>query len=66
MRYKSKMVQAYLKLEFRKSLCRLLAEEGGIPAYYWRDFKRGFKKGFLEARQKRKEMKQKDETKKEK
>ena len=46
--YKSKKVQAYLNKMFKKNASELIKETGGLPEFYWRDFKKGFHKGFME------------------
>jgi hypothetical protein len=46
--YNSKKVQSYLKKTFRKNANQMITEMGGLPEFYYRDFKKGFKRGFME------------------
>ena len=46
--YKSKKVQAYLEKSFKENACGLTKEKRGLPVFCWRDFKKGFKKGFMD------------------
>lgn len=46
--YKSKKVQEHLEKSFKEYASKLIKEKGGLPAFCWRDFKKGFKKGFME------------------
>ncbi len=45
--YKSKKVQEQLQKGFKKNANALIKEKGGLPEFYWRDFKNGFKRGFM-------------------
>ena len=45
--YKSKKVQENLEKSFKKNASKLIKEKGGLPEFYWRDFKKGYKKGFM-------------------
>ena len=45
--YKSKKVQEHLEQSFKENASRLIKEKGGLPEFYWRDFKKGYKKGFM-------------------
>jgi len=47
--YKSKKIQEYLVKNFKKNANKLIKETGGLPEFYWRDFKKGFKKGFMKS-----------------
>jgi hypothetical protein len=46
--YKSKKVQAHLEKSFKENASEFIKENGGLPAFSWRDFKKGYKKGFME------------------
>jgi hypothetical protein len=46
--YNSKKVQLHLEKSFKENASKLIKEKGGLPEFYWRDFKKGFKKGFME------------------
>ena len=46
--YNSKKVQEHLEKSFKENASKLIKEQGGLPEFYWRDFKKGFKKGFME------------------
>jgi hypothetical protein len=41
--YNSKKIQSYLKKTFRKKADQMIKETGGLPEFYYRDFKKGFK-----------------------
>lgn len=46
--YKSKMVQSQLKKSFKENANLIIKEEGGLPAGYWTDYKKGFKQRFMQ------------------
>ena len=45
--YKSKKVQAHLEKSFKENASEFIKKNGGLPAFSWRDFKKGYKKGFM-------------------
>jgi len=45
--YNSKKIQAHLENSFKENASKLIKEQGGLPEFYWRDFKKGYKKGFM-------------------
>jgi len=45
--YKSKLVQDQLIKSFNEQANKLI-KEGGLPAGYWKDYKKGFKYGFMQ------------------
>jgi hypothetical protein len=46
--YNSTFVQDQLQKKFKIYANKLIKEEGGLPEFCWRDFKKGYKKGFME------------------
>jgi hypothetical protein len=42
--FKTKKVQAFLKKSFKKYADKLIKEQGGLPEFAWRDYKKGFRK----------------------
>jgi hypothetical protein len=45
--YKSKKTQELLQQSFNDLASKIIKEKGGLPDFAWRDFKKGFKKGFM-------------------
>jgi len=46
---KSKKVQLIFKKEWKKKFNQLMKENGGLPEFYARDWREGFKKGFMDS-----------------
>jgi hypothetical protein len=47
--YNSKKIQTILKTSFQKRAAQMIQEQGGLPEYFWRDYKKGFKSGFIKS-----------------
>jgi len=51
------MVQNQLKKSFKENANLVIKEEGGLPAGYWKDYKKGFKQGFMQTCKSKKKLK---------
>ena len=61
--YKSKKVQEHLEQSFKENASELIKEKGGLPEFSWRDFKKGYKKGFMKTCKMRKKKMTLNKTK---
>jgi hypothetical protein len=64
--YKSKKVQKILEKGFKENANALIKEKGGLPEFYWRDFKKGYKRGFMKTCKKQIKSNKRNKTNKNK
>jgi len=55
-RLKSKKVQRFFKKYWKKTMEEVIQEHGGLPKNFYRDFKNGFDKGFMDSCKTRKRL----------
>jgi hypothetical protein len=48
-RLKSRKVQRFFKKYWKKTMEEVIQEHGGLPKNFYRDFKDGFEKGFMDS-----------------
>jgi len=47
--YKTRKVQNYLKKAWKEKSTEVLKNTGSLAHYQWKDFRNGFKKGFMDS-----------------